>query len=274
MTDRKCLVIGAAGGIGRQLVELLHRDGWSLVLAGRTPDALGEIAATCGAQTACLDARDFDAVDAVFQAHPGITGAVNLAGSILLRPAHLTTAQDFEDTISLNLRTAFALTRAAGKHMKSTGGSVVLMSSCAASVGLPNHEAIAAAKAGVEGAGACRRCDLCGVWHPLQRRRPGPRRHADGQADHRERGSPEGFGGDAPAGAHWTAGGSCPRDHIPAGRGKCVDDRAGAWGGRRARPLEGTVSPSARASMISPSTPRHRSCGRTEPDCSRRWWHA
>lgn len=151
MTDRKCLVIGAAGGIGRQLVELLHRDGWSLVLAGRTPDALGEIAATCGAQTACLDARDFDAVDAVFQAHPGITGAVNLAGSILLRPAHLTTAQDFEDTVSLNLRTAFALTRAAGKHMKSTGGSVVLMSSCAASVGLPNHEAIAAAKAGVEG---------------------------------------------------------------------------------------------------------------------------
>lgn len=151
MTDRKCLVIGAAGGIGRRLVELLHRDGWSLVLAGRTPDALGEIAATCGAQTACLDARDFDAVDAVFQAHPGITGAVNLAGSILLRPAHLTTAQDFEDTVSLNLRTAFALTRAAGKHMKSTGGSVVLMSSCAASVGLPNHEAIAAAKAGVEG---------------------------------------------------------------------------------------------------------------------------
>jgi hypothetical protein len=35
--------------------------------------------------------------------------------------------------------------------MKSTGGSVVLMSSCAAGVGLANHEAIAAAKAGVEG---------------------------------------------------------------------------------------------------------------------------
>ena len=47
--------------------------------------------------------------------------------------------------------TAFALTRAAGRHMKKTGGSVVLMSSCAASVGLPNHEVIAAAKAAVEG---------------------------------------------------------------------------------------------------------------------------
>lgn len=151
MESRTCLVIGAAGGIGRKLVELLHRDGWSLVLAGRTAEGLEEVAASCNAQTVALDARDFDAVDAAFQVHPGITGAVNLSGSILLKPAHLTTALDFEETIGLNLRTAFALTRAAGKHMKSTGGSVVLMSSCAATVGLANHEAISAAKAGVEG---------------------------------------------------------------------------------------------------------------------------
>lgn len=151
MGDRKCLVIGAAGGIGRKLAELLHREGWSLVLAGRSLDSLAAVAATCAAATASLDARDFDAVDAVFQAHPGITGAVNLAGSILLKPAHLTTAQDFDDSIALNLRTAFALTRAAGRHLKSTGGSVVLMSSCAATIGLQHHEAIAAAKAGVEG---------------------------------------------------------------------------------------------------------------------------
>ncbi len=151
MTDRKCLVVGAAGGIGRRLVELLHREGWSLVLAGRTEDALQDVAATCAGQTAVVDARDFDAVDAVFQSHPGITAAVNLAGSILLKPAHMTTSQDFDETIALNLRTAFALTRAAGKHMKGTGGSVVLMSSCAAGIGLLNHEAIAAAKAGVEG---------------------------------------------------------------------------------------------------------------------------
>jgi len=109
------------------------------------------VAASCDGQVACVDAQDFDAVDAVFQAHPGLTGAVNLAGSILLKPAHLTTAQDFDATIGQNLRTAFALTRAAGKHMKASGGSVVLMSSCAAGIGLPNHEAIAAAKAGVEG---------------------------------------------------------------------------------------------------------------------------
>ncbi len=151
MTSGTCLVIGAAGGIGQRLVELLHRDNWSLILAGRTLDPLSRLADTCGAKAEIVDARDFDAVDAIFQGHPGITGAVNLAGSILLKPAHLTSAQEFEDTLAQNLRTSFALVKAAGRHMKGTGGSVVLMSSCAASVGLANHDAIAAAKAGVEG---------------------------------------------------------------------------------------------------------------------------
>ncbi|MFN7558132.1 MAG: SDR family NAD(P)-dependent oxidoreductase [bacterium] len=150
MSSQRCLVIGAAGGIGRSLVQMLHQAGWSLVLAGRSEEGLREVSKAVGGEVVCVDAQDFDAVDALFTAHPGITGAVNLAGSILLRPAHLTSAADFDDVVAQNLRTAFALTRAAGRHMKATGGSVVLMSSCAAGVGLANHEAIAAAKGGVE----------------------------------------------------------------------------------------------------------------------------
>jgi NAD(P)-dependent dehydrogenase (short-subunit alcohol dehydrogenase family) len=41
--------------------------------------------------------------------------------------------------------------RAAGRLLKTDGGSVVLVSSAAARIGLANHEAIAAAKAGLEG---------------------------------------------------------------------------------------------------------------------------
>lgn len=150
-TPTTCLIIGARGGIGRALTQELHTSGWSLVLAGRSEGPLRDLARACNARWVRLDAQGFDAVDAVFQEHPGITAAVNLAGSILLRPAHLTSETDFEETVAQNLRTAFALARAAGRHMKSTGGSVVLMSSCAGAIGLANHEAIAAAKAGVEG---------------------------------------------------------------------------------------------------------------------------
>ncbi len=149
--NQTCLVVGAAGGIGRALAQLLSARGWNLVLAGRTAEPLGELGAEVGGEAVAVDATDFDAVARIFSDHPGITGAVNLAGSILLKPAHSTTARDFEETIGLNLRTAFAVVRAAGQAMRTTGGSVVLMSSCAATIGLPNHEAIAAAKAGVEG---------------------------------------------------------------------------------------------------------------------------
>lgn len=151
MTNPKCLIIGAAGGIGRELAATLHARGYELILAGRTLASLEPIAAEFNATARALDATDFAAVESLFADHPGITAAANLAGSILLKPAHLTSEAEFAETISQNLKTAFALTRAAGRHMKSAGGSVVLMSSCAAGIGLANHEAISAAKAGIEG---------------------------------------------------------------------------------------------------------------------------
>lgn len=158
-THPTCLIIGAGGGIGSCLARRLAADGWRLVLAGRRVETLDALAAELNASaahvtTTQLDARDWDAVDAAFAsaAQDGaITAAVNLAGSILLKPAHSTSLQDFDDTINQNLRTAFGVVRAAGKHMRASGGSVVLMSSAAARIGLANHEAIAAAKGAVEG---------------------------------------------------------------------------------------------------------------------------
>ncbi len=151
MTNPTCLIIGGAGGIGRELAATLHARGWNLILAGRTLSSLEPLAAEFGATVRALDASDFAAVESLFADHPSITAAANLAGSILLKPAHLTSEAEFVETISQNLKTAFALTRAAGRRMKNSGGSVVLMSSCAAGIGLANHEAISAAKAGIEG---------------------------------------------------------------------------------------------------------------------------
>ena len=71
--------------------------------------------------------------------------------SLLLKPAHLTTDSEWNETIATNLTSAFATVRGAAKTMRSGGGSVVLFSSAAAQIGLANHEAIAAAKAGVNG---------------------------------------------------------------------------------------------------------------------------
>jgi 3-oxoacyl-[acyl-carrier protein] reductase len=80
-----------------------------------------------------------------------LTGFVNLAGSIYLRSAHLTSLGDWEKTMRMNLTTAFLTVKMAATHLAPSGGSIVLMSSAAARLGLANHEAISGAKAGVIG---------------------------------------------------------------------------------------------------------------------------
>lgn len=153
---RTVLVIGGGGGIGTELCRRLHGEGAKLVIASRDAEHLKPVADETGARAETLDARDHDAVEALVGsiAEDGpLHGAVNLAGSVLIKPAHTTKPNEFEETVGLNLMTAFNLTRACAKVMmkQEEGGSVVLMSSAVARHGFPAHEAIAAAKAGVEG---------------------------------------------------------------------------------------------------------------------------
>lgn len=150
------MVIGASGGIGSALCRRLVARGATLVAAGRDEARLVALAAEVGGDVVPLDARNFDAVrDAVkgvVERHGRLDGVVNLAGSILLKPAHSTSVDEWDDVVATNLRTAFAVVRAAAPAMGQTGGgSIVLMSSAAARLGLANHDAIAAAKAGIEG---------------------------------------------------------------------------------------------------------------------------
>ena len=149
------LIVGGAGGVGGVLAARLRARGDTVVIAGRTEVTLAARAGELDAAWRVVDARDFDAMERLvgeLAAEPeGLFGVACCAGSILLKPAHLTSAADFEATVSTNLTTAFATVRAAGRHLSGAGGSVVLFSTAAARLGLANHEAIAAAKAGIEG---------------------------------------------------------------------------------------------------------------------------
>lgn len=152
---RRVLVIGAAGGIGSALVRRLVDSGGKVFLAGRDATRLETLASELGMPWGTVEATDPDAIDGVADRAVaelgGLDGLANCAGSILLKPAHLTSTADWQATIATNLTSAFGCVRAAGRLMKGEGGSVVLVSSAAARVGLANHEAIAAAKAGIIG---------------------------------------------------------------------------------------------------------------------------
>ena len=148
------LILGAGGGIGSALARRLAAGGATLMLVGRREEPLAALAAELGAHYAVADVTDFAEVDRVTdlaKATGGrLDGVANCVGSLMLKPAHLTKADEFQATIAANLTTAFGAVRAAARVMTS-GGSVVLCSSAAARIGLANHDAIAAAKAGVLG---------------------------------------------------------------------------------------------------------------------------
>ena len=138
----KFLVLAASSGIGQATTSLLRSQGHQVITTARTNEKI-----TADYQ---LDVTDFDAVDSVVAQSLPLDGIVNCSGSLLLKPAHSTSKEQYQQVIDASLTSAFATIRAAGKHL-TNGGSVVLISSAAAMEGLANHEAIAAAKAGIIG---------------------------------------------------------------------------------------------------------------------------
>lgn len=149
------VVFGATGTIGSALSNRLTADHRKLLLVGRNPDKVNALAHTLNQPGLTLDLTDSQvAIDALakFTAEHGPIGAiVNCIGSVLLKSAHATSDREFRETLETNLFTSFVAVKAAGQLLRDTGGSVLLFASAAAEIGIQNHEAIAAAKAGVIG---------------------------------------------------------------------------------------------------------------------------
>lgn len=153
--SQKYVILGATGAVGSELSRRLMLAGHEVFLGGRDQEHLQILASELSAPSQIIDGTDPESIERCVQGACGkfghVDGVVNCIGSVLLRPAHLTTDQEWADVLAVNLTSAFAAVRSAAKVMGRQGGSIVLISSAAARIGLANHEAIAAAKAGVAG---------------------------------------------------------------------------------------------------------------------------
>lgn len=156
MSEKVALITGAAGGLGQALANILIDEGYQLILTSRDSTRLNgvygnkhlQIQADCatagGAKHIFTEINTYNISPKVF---------AHCVGNIRLGALHRMTETDFNECLQANLFSAFHTLAAFITHLKTAklAGSAVLVSSAAARIGTPNHEAISAAKSGLEG---------------------------------------------------------------------------------------------------------------------------
>ncbi len=149
------LIVGGSSDIGVILGKRILENGDNLTLLVRNSTRVSELA-NLGATIVEGDGLEEEivtySVDTAKELGLGkIDGVAHLIGSLSLRPPHAMDIDSFEQVIRTNLTSSFlTLSKSTKAMLRNQSGRIVFTSSVAASLGLVNHEAIAAAKGGVE----------------------------------------------------------------------------------------------------------------------------
>ena len=153
-TNPVALVTGARGGIGAEVVARLRATGHRVAAVGRDAASLASIEADAHVTADTTTPEGAAAAIAACREQLG-SAPVMLAqcvGSTLIAPLHRTSAAQYREVMRVNLDSAIYMLQAWVDAMRTAGlrGSAVLASSVVARIGVANHEAIAAAKGGIE----------------------------------------------------------------------------------------------------------------------------
>ena len=151
-TNDIALVTGARGGIGRALVARLRSRGLRVAAVGRNMATLSDVPADAHI---AADTTTPEGAAAAFAACREQLGAApswlaHAVGSTLIAPLHRTQAEQAREVLRINLESSLWTLQAWIASLNGAPGAAVFVSSVVARIGVANHEAIAAAKGGVE----------------------------------------------------------------------------------------------------------------------------
>lgn len=172
LRGKRCLITGAASGIGRATAIAAARKGAVLVLTDIQAEALEETVAEIRAAGGTVDfakALDVTAHDAVramaaevHDAHGSVDVVMNVAGVSTWGTIERLRHSDWEKMIDIDLMGPIVVLESFVPPMieAGRGGHIVNVSSAAGLFGLPWHAAYSAAKFGLRGVSEVLRTDL------------------------------------------------------------------------------------------------------------------
>jgi NAD(P)-dependent dehydrogenase (short-subunit alcohol dehydrogenase family) len=161
LSGRVAVVTGGNSGIGAGIVGGLARAGADVSIWGRDDARSAAVADELSehghrALAVHCDVTDPASVDAAFSQTLSELGRIdacfaNAGGTKLAAPFVEMTLEDFRRATALNLDGAFLTFQGAARHMieRGAGGSLIGVSSLAASDGMPRGQHYAASKAGI-----------------------------------------------------------------------------------------------------------------------------
>ena len=150
---KKVMLTGAGKGIGRALAEMLVARGAHVYAMTRSADDVAALRRDLKIEAVQVDLSDVEATRIATRAGLPCDLLINNAGTTELQPFLETTVEAFDHLIAVNTRAPMIVAQEYAKAQIARGasGAIVNVSSVASFIGIPDHAAYCASKAGLDG---------------------------------------------------------------------------------------------------------------------------
>jgi 3-oxoacyl-[acyl-carrier protein] reductase len=156
LRGKVAVVTGGTSGLGRRIAEALLREGALVVCAARSERDMARITELAGSRAVFhhVDVRDADSVQGLMRFAHNTFGRLDVcvanAGVTRDGPVHRLDPKEWAEVLDTNLTGAFHCMQAAVPYLRTSGGTLINVSSALSTRVSPGAAAYGVSKAGVD----------------------------------------------------------------------------------------------------------------------------
>ncbi len=152
MIEKKILVFGGSGSIGKALAAKLNKDDYSPIIISRNENELKNISSEIKCDYRICDVLNIDEIKKITDEFKNnVYGIAYCVGSINLKPLKITKDEDFIESFKINTLGAINTIKVNQESLEKNNGSILLYSTIAVKQGFTNHTVVSTAKGAIEG---------------------------------------------------------------------------------------------------------------------------